>query len=66
MEVKLKRDANLLVLPTDAAVFDDPGFTAHAERYASDQAAFFADYAAAYARLSELGVAWAEGGPITL
>jgi hypothetical protein len=25
-EVKAKRDADLLVLPTDAAIFDDEGF----------------------------------------
>lgn len=37
-----------------------------AEKYAEDAAAFFADYAAAHAKLSELGVKWAEGAPVTL
>jgi hypothetical protein len=37
-----------------------------AEKYAADQAAFFADYAIAHQKLSELGVAWEEGAPITL
>ena len=37
-----------------------------AELYAGDEAAFFRDYAAAHARLSELGVEWVAGGPISL
>jgi len=45
----------LLWLPTDAAMHEDPQFRVHFERYARDQAAFFADYAVAHARLSELG-----------
>lgn len=36
----------------------------YADKYASDQAAFFADYALAHAKLSELGVEWEEGGPV--
>ncbi|KAF8061077.1 APX7 [Scenedesmus sp. PABB004] len=64
-EVKEKKDADLLVLPTDAAVFEDEGFRPYAERYLADQAAFFADYSAAHVKLSELGVAW-DGEPVTL
>ena len=45
----------LLWLPTDAALHDDPEFRKYFERYAADQASFFADYAAAHVRLSELG-----------
>lgn len=37
-----------------------------AEKYAASQDAFFADYAQAHAKLSELGVEWVEGGPVTL
>jgi hypothetical protein len=37
-----------------------------ARRYAADQEAFFADYVAAHLKLSELGVEWAEGGPVKL
>lgn len=66
VEVKAKRDADLLVLPTDACLFEDEGFKPHAERYAADQAAFFAEYAKAHAKLSELGVEWEEGAPVTL
>mmetsp|Transcript_29789 Transcript_29789/g.70791 ORF Transcript_29789/g.70791 Transcript_29789/m.70791 type:complete len:319 (-) Transcript_29789:131-1087(-) len=45
----------LLWLPTDAALHDDPDFRIHFERYAADQASFFADYSAAHVQLSELG-----------
>lgn len=45
----------LLWLPTDAALHDDAAFRPYFERYANDQATFFADYAAAHVRLSELG-----------
>ncbi|KAI5064371.1 hypothetical protein GOP47_0021041 [Adiantum capillus-veneris] len=55
MDIKTKRDEDLLVLPTDAVLFDDPGFKVYAEKYAEDQAAFFKDYAESHAKLSELG-----------
>ncbi|KAK4800567.1 hypothetical protein SAY86_021054 [Trapa natans] len=54
-DIKEKRDENLLVLPTDAVLFDDPSFKLYAEKYASDQEAFFKDYAEAHAKLSNLG-----------
>ncbi len=54
-EIKAKRDEDLLVLPTDAALFEDPGFKEFAEKYAEDEAAFFKDYAESHAKLSELG-----------
>ncbi|KAH7421213.1 hypothetical protein KP509_13G046100 [Ceratopteris richardii] len=54
-DIKEKRDEDLLVLPTDAALFDDPGFKVYAEKYAEDQDAFFKDYAESHAKLSELG-----------
>lgn len=59
-EIKERRDADLLVLPTDAALFEDEGFRPWAEKYAADQRAFFADYVAAHLRLSELGVKWVQ------
>jgi len=55
VDVKAKADADLLVLPTDAALFEDEGFKPFAEKYAASQDAFFTDYAAAHAKLSELG-----------
>jgi len=54
-EVKAKRDEELLVLPTDAALFEDEGFKKYAEKYAEDQEAFFRDYAVSHKKLSELG-----------
>ncbi|KAK8947964.1 hypothetical protein KSP40_PGU018796 [Platanthera guangdongensis] len=54
-DVKEQKDEDLLVLPTDAALFDDPSFKVYAERYAEDQDAFFKDYAEAHSKLSNLG-----------
>lgn len=54
-DIKEKRDQDLLVLPTDAALFEDPSFKNYAEKYAEDPAAFFRDYAEAHAKLSNLG-----------
>lgn len=66
VEVKAKRDAELLVLPTDACIFEDEGFKPYAEVYAKDQDAFFKDYAKSHVKLSELGVKWMEGAPVTI
>ncbi|XP_004290884.1 PREDICTED: probable L-ascorbate peroxidase 6, chloroplastic isoform X1 [Fragaria vesca subsp. vesca] len=54
-DIKEKRDEDLLVLPTDAALFEDASFKVFAEKYAEDQEAFFKDYAEAHAKLSNLG-----------
>ena len=45
----------LLWLSTDRALHEDPGFKPHFERYAADEGAFFKDFAAAFAKLSERG-----------
>ncbi|KAL1309879.1 hypothetical protein HN51_052612 [Arachis hypogaea] len=54
-DIKEKKDEDLLVLPTDAVLFEDPSFKVYAEKYAEDQVAFFNDYAEAHAKLSNLG-----------
>ncbi|RDY09519.1 L-ascorbate peroxidase T, chloroplastic, partial [Mucuna pruriens] len=54
-DIKEKRDEDLLVLPTDAALFEDPSFKVYAEKYAKDEEAFFKDYAEAHAKLSNIG-----------
>ncbi|KAL0432220.1 UNVERIFIED_CONTAM: L-ascorbate peroxidase S, chloroplastic/mitochondrial [Sesamum latifolium] len=54
-DIKERRDEDLLVLPTDAVLFEDPSFKEYAEKYAVDQDAFFRDYAEAHAKLSNLG-----------
>lgn len=66
VEVKAKRDEDLLVLPTDAALFEDEGFKPFAEKYAVDQQAFFDDYASAHVKLSELGSKWEGGVPVAV
>ncbi|KAA8538444.1 hypothetical protein F0562_028010 [Nyssa sinensis] len=54
-DIKERRDEDLLVLPTDAVLFEDPSFKVYAEKYAEDQDEFFKDYAEAHAKLSNLG-----------
>lgn len=45
----------LVMLPTDVALIQDPGFRQHVERYAADQQVFFDEFAAAYGKLMLLG-----------
>ncbi|PKA62649.1 L-ascorbate peroxidase, cytosolic [Apostasia shenzhenica] len=47
----------LLQLPSDKALLSDPVFHPLVEKYAADEDAFFADYAEAHLKLSELGFA---------
>lgn len=65
-EVKAKRDTDLLILPTDAAVFEDDKFRPYAEKYAEDEAAFFKEYVESHLKLSELGSKFADGTAVTL
>ncbi|KAG6488931.1 probable L-ascorbate peroxidase 6, chloroplastic/mitochondrial [Zingiber officinale] len=65
-DIKERLDDNLLVLPTDAALFEDPHFKIFAEKYARDQGAFFKDYAEAHAKLSNLGAKFDPPEGITL
>ncbi|XP_020113607.1 L-ascorbate peroxidase 1, cytosolic-like [Ananas comosus] len=48
---------DLLQLPSDKALLADPVFRPFVEKYAADEDAFFADYAEAHMKLSELGFA---------
>ncbi|KAM3689063.1 hypothetical protein ACJW31_09G017400 [Castanea mollissima] len=50
----------LIQLPSDKALLEDPVFRPLVEKYAADEDAFFADYADAHLKLSELGFADAE------
>jgi len=47
----------LLQLPSDKALLTDPSFVVYVKKYAQDEDAFFADYAEAHLKLSELGFA---------
>ena len=41
-----------MMLPTDIALKSDPRFRSHVERYAADESAFRAEFAAAFAKVS--------------
>jgi cytochrome c peroxidase len=45
-----------MMLPADLALTQDPGFRAVAREFASDQQAFFTEFARAFQRLQELGM----------
>jgi catalase (peroxidase I) len=47
---------NLMMLPADLALIEDPEFKKIVEEYAKDEDKFFKDFAAAFEKLSELGV----------
>lgn len=52
----------LLQLPTDKVLLTDAAFRPLVDKYAADEDAFFADYAEAHLKLSELGFGeFAEG-----
>ncbi len=46
-------------IPTDHVLADNPELRPHIQRYADSQAAFFADFAAAYPKMAALGARWA-------
>ncbi len=46
---------DLLWLPTDQALYETPEFKPYFERYATDKAAFYDDYAQVHKKMSELG-----------
>nr|ACE81819.1 ascorbate peroxidase [Oxyrrhis marina] len=48
-------DGDLLWFDTDKALHTDPAFQPYFQKYAEDEKAFFADYAKAHKKLSELG-----------
>ncbi len=51
--------ANHIGLPSDHVLPEDPECEAVIKEYATDERAFFSDFAAAYARLATLGANWA-------
>jgi len=60
-----KNDPEVIYFPTDTVLQTDAGFKVHCERFAKDQAAFFASYANAHKKLSELGCKWEPAQGIT-
>ncbi|KOM28085.1 hypothetical protein LR48_Vigan499s002900 [Vigna angularis] len=54
-DAKQGESKDLLKLPTDKALVEDPMFRKYVELYAKDEDAFFKDYATSHKKLSELG-----------
>ncbi|GAM89889.1 hypothetical protein ANO11243_079290 [Dothideomycetidae sp. 11243] len=46
----------LMMLPTDLALVNDPHFRPYVELYAKDKERFFQDFSAVFAKLTELGI----------
>jgi len=59
-------DSDLLWFPTDQVLHEDPSFKPTFDKYASNQDAFFAEYAQAHKKLSELGCQWEPAQGFTL
>ena len=59
-------DDDLVAFPTDSVLKTDEGFKPFFDKYAKDEAAFFADYAAAHKKLSELGSMFIPDGGIRI
>lgn len=57
-----KETGDLMMLPADLAMIQDPEYRVHVERYAKDQNAFFKDFAAAFSKLVSLGTTLDEDG----
>lgn len=55
---KSNQMADMIGIPSDHVIADDSECLPFIRRYADDQAAFFADFAAAYVKLAGLGATW--------
>ncbi|CAK8540024.1 unnamed protein product [Lathyrus sativus] len=55
VELLNSESKDLLKLPTDKVLVEDPKFRKYVELYAKDEKAFFKDYAKSHKKLSELG-----------
>ena len=51
----LKLTGKLMMLPSDLVLIEDENFKKYVDIYAKDQKKFFADFAAAFQKLEELG-----------
>jgi catalase (peroxidase I) len=52
-----------MMLPTDLALIEDPIFRSYVELYRRDEKRFFADFAKAFKKLTELGCRTLEPPP---
>lgn len=55
----------LMMLPTDMALLEDPHFSPWVKKYAEDKEVFFADFSKVFAKLIELGIQRDADGNIT-
>ena len=55
------KTGDLMMLPSDMALVEDPVMAKHCKTYAGDAEAFSKDFSAAFAKLLELGVPFAPG-----
>ena len=58
-------ETELMMLPTDMALQQDPHFSPWVKKYAENKDLFFRDFAAAFAKLLELGIQRDSLGRIT-
>ena len=52
------KEGDLMMLPSDMALLNDNEFRKYVEMYSKDEDLFFKDFAAAFAKLLELGVVY--------
>ena len=57
---------DLMMLPTDYALIQDPAMRPWVEKYAADEELFFKDFAAAFSKLLELGVKFDSKGDVVV
>jgi cytochrome c peroxidase len=57
------KSGQLMMLPTDMALLWDKKFRKYVDLYAKDEEKFFADFAAAFSKLLELGVPFGSEAP---
>ncbi|KAJ3247818.1 heme peroxidase [Chytriomyces hyalinus] len=53
-----------MMLPADMALTNDASFLKYVQQYSTDKGSFFTDFASAYAKMLELGVADGLGSPV--
>ena len=51
--------AQMIGLPSDHVLPDDPECRPEIQRFASDQAAFFSEFASAFVKMTTSGAVWA-------
>jgi cytochrome c peroxidase len=65
MNIDEEDGTELMMLPTDIALREDPAFKGYVTKYAEDKEVFFADFSKAFAKLIELGIERDAQGRIT-